>query len=79
MTREGIQENVLKLVTELSGMEGCAMEMDLMDDVGLSSIGVMDLICALEDAYNVKIPSRELRFVATVEDLVELIAQKTGG
>ena len=33
----------------------------------------MSLLSALEDEYGVKIPSRDLRFVATVSDLADLV------
>lgn len=79
MKREELQNVVCKLVSEISGLEECAPEMDLMDEAGLSSIAVMELLSVLEDMYKIKIPARELRFVATVEDLVDLVWNKVSG
>ena len=73
MKREDVQSTVLKLVAEAAGLDTCSPEMDLMDEVGLSSIAVMELLSVLEDRYKIKIPARELRFVATVADLAELV------
>ena len=79
MTRESIEKKILQVVCEISGMEECTLEMDLMDEVGMSSIAVMELICALEEEYGVKIPARALRFVATVEDMVDLVVERVSG
>lgn len=78
MNREEIEKKVKETVVGLAGLESCGLDMDLMDDIGLSSIEVMDLISGLEETYGIKIPSRSLRFVATVGDLVDLIQEKTG-
>ena len=76
MKREDVQSMVLKLVSEVSGLDTCSLEMDLVDEVGLSSIAVMELLSVLEDQYKIKIPARELRFVATIDDLAELVWKK---
>ena len=33
----------------------------------------MELLSVLEDQYKIKLPARDLRFVATVGDLAELV------
>ena len=73
MKREELLEKVQSMVCQISGREECPPELDLMEEAGLSSIEVMELFSALEDVYKVKIPARELRFVATVEDLADLV------
>ena len=73
MKREELLKYVQNMVCQISGREECPPELDLMDEAGLSSIEVMALLSSLEEAYGIKIPSRELRFVATVEDLAELV------
>lgn len=50
--------------------------MDLMDEIGFSSIEVMELVSYVEEDFGVRITSRDLRKVATPEDLAELIAGK---
>lgn len=73
MKQEDVQNTVLKLVAEAAGLDACSPEMDLMDEAGLSSIAVMELLSVLEDQYKIKLPARDLRFVATVGDLAELV------
>ena len=73
MKQEELLEKVQRMVCQISGREDCPPEMDLMDEAGLSSIEIMSLLSALEDEYGVKIPSRDLRFVATVSDLADLV------
>ena len=72
MKREELLEKVQSMVCQVSGREECPPELEL-EEAGLSSIEVMELFSALEDVYKVKIPARELRFVATVEDLADLV------
>lgn len=73
MKREEILENVQNMVGRLSDREECPPDLDLMDEAGLSSIEIMELLCSLEDTYGVKIAPRDLRLVATVEDLAGLV------
>ena len=76
MDREEILKTVQEAVMQITGREDCSPEMDLMEEAGLSSIEVMRLLSALEDRFGVKIPSRDLRFVATVEDMADLVLKK---
>lgn len=76
MKREEILENVQNMVGRLSDREECPPDLDLMDEAGLSSIEIMELLCSLEDTYGVKIAPRDLRLVATVEDLAGLVWEK---
>lgn len=47
-----------------------------MDEIGFSSIEMMELISYAEKEFDVKIASRELRLVATPADLTRLIEEK---
>lgn len=76
MTHKEILESVQKMVGQLSDREECPPDLDLMDEADLSSIEIMELLCRLEDMYGIKIAPRDLRLVATVEDLAGLVWEK---
>ena len=76
MTREEMEKEIMGWIREVADGEGISMEMDLMDDIGLSSIDVMDLVAKCEAAFHVKITSRDLRRIYTPGDLADLIESR---
>lgn len=42
-------------------------------DLGLSSYGKIQLICAIEDYFEIEIPNKELRHFKKVNDIVEYL------
>ena len=73
MEKQELEKRVVELVRETASMDNASLHMDLMDDVGLSSIDVMDLIAKCETIFSVKISARDLRKIYTVQDLADLI------
>jgi acyl carrier protein len=55
----------------------------IQNDLGLDSLGVMELVADVEDRFSVTIPNDVLTDISTVEDvakaLVKLKAQSTAG
>jgi len=52
-------------------------ESDLMNDLGLNSVKVMDLLLNIEDHFDVSIPLSELPDVRTVKDFAVLLEKMT--
>ncbi len=46
---------------------------------GLDSVRSMDLIIALEDAYDIEISDYEVAQLETVQDVLDIVNQKRGG
>ena len=76
MKREEMEKEIMGWIREVADGDGISMDMDLMDDIGLSSIDVMDLVAKCEAAFRVKITSRDLRRVYTPADLADLIESR---
>lgn len=76
MDRRQIEEKIMEEIKEISEGEEYSLDMDLMDEIGFSSIEMMELISYAEKEFEVKIASRELRLVATPADLTRLIEEK---
>ena len=78
-TKEDILQQVLdilkpivpKKVTEVTA------ELDLVNDLGLDSLKVMEILENLEDTFDISIPINILPGIRTVEDLVVEIQKLT--
>lgn len=76
MKKSEIEMRIMKQIRQMPDRGDCTADMDLMDEIGFSSIEVMELVAYVEEDFGVHITSRDLRRVATPEDLAELIAGK---
>ncbi len=47
----------------------------IMNDLGLDSLGVMELVSDVENRFNVSIPSEMFDKIATVEDVARAVTQ----
>ena len=68
--RENYAVRLKELVNQLAE-EGVVVEVDsdLVDDVGLSSIEIMELVEQLEDEYDLSFPLNDLAEIRTITDL----------
>lgn len=53
--------------------EQITMETNLLNDLGLSSLDVVNMIVAFEDEFGIEIPDRKLSELVTVGDAVKLL------
>jgi acyl carrier protein len=80
MERSEIQVKMTELLVQELGLDrdkikpGASFEKDLEVD----SLGVVELLMALEDAFGVTIPDDEAERIVTVADALDLIAEKLG-
>lgn len=47
----------------------------IQNDLGLDSLGVMELVADMEDRFSVSIPNEQLTELATVDDVVKLVVK----
>lgn len=78
MNQKEIFANVKKALIEKLEVEESeiTLEADLRDDLGGSSLELVDLIMELERESKIKIDLEELRTLHTVKDVVALIEKK---
>ncbi len=81
MDRSEIESRLTKVLTEELGLDESqiTMEADLEDDLEIDSLGVVELLMALEDAFGVKIPDEEAEDIRTVGETVDLLEAKLAG
>lgn len=76
MNRQEINSVLEELIKMISETDGYSTDMDLSDDLGLSSIDIMSLLTACERKFAVKIPAKQLRLISTADDLADYIESK---
>ncbi len=52
---------------------------DIVEDLGMDSLGVMNFVMAIEDYYDISIPLDRIAQVETVGDLIRAVEEMRGG
>ena len=68
-------EQIKEMIVEELGVEESQVteSVSFKDDLGADSLDLFELVMALEEDYDVEIPSEELENIATVEDVMEYL------
>lgn len=69
-----MKQKINDILADVSGADaGSILETTrLVDDLGLTSFDLADIIVSIEDEYGVSIPDEELQSLQTVGDVYEL-------
>lgn len=79
MTNEDLNQKVYRVIRSSTETElELSQDLHLITEMGLSSVEIMLLISDLEDAFDLELPVSELRNVATVGQLCQVIRQEIG-
>ena len=75
MSSEEIFDKVKEIIIEQLGVteSSITMEASFIDDLGADSLDIVELIMALEEAFDIEIPDADAEKVATVGDVVDYI------
>ena len=78
MERAEIESKLTGLLVEELGLDGdkITMQSRFEEDLEVDSLGVVELLMALEDNFGVKIPDEEAEQITTVGEAVDLVEQK---
>jgi acyl carrier protein len=81
MERSEIESKLVDLLVDELGLErdDITMEAKFEEDLDVDSLGVVELLMALEDNFEVKIPDEEAEKITTVGEAAELVNQKLNG
>jgi len=60
MAKEEVMEKFKKVFVEKTGIDSFNEEDKFIDDLGLDSLGVMDLITGLEEEFNITVPDSDI-------------------
>ncbi len=74
-----IENKVREIVCQQLDVDGdqVKMETSFVDDLGADSLAVVELVLALEEAFEIDIPDEDTERLRTFKDAVDYIAAKT--
>ena len=76
-TRQTVRDEILKLFVQHAPTGAEVTESShLVADLGIDSLGVAELLAAIEDKFNLKIPDATLGEVDTVADVTAAIESR---
>jgi len=81
MERSEIEAKMVDLLVEELGIDRdkIAMSSKFEEDLEVDSLGVVELLMALEDNFDVNIPDEEAEKITTVSEAVDIVAGKVNG
>jgi len=70
-------ENVKSFIAQKTGKDSDDIKLDatLVDDLGLDSVDISELLMDLEEAFNVKIEDEHIEAFPTVQSVVDYVNQ----
>ena len=74
------EDRVRRIVCEQLGVgeEEVTLSASFIDDLGADSLDTVELVMALEEAFDIEIPDEAAEGIATVGDAVKFIEEKKG-
>jgi len=80
MERTEVEAKLIDLLVEELGLERdkITMEASFDEDLEVDSLGVVELLMALEDNFGVAIPDEEAEKITTVGQAASLVMEKLG-
>ena len=81
MERVEIESKLTELLVEELGLDADKITMDATfeEDLEVDSLGVVELLMALEDNFGVTIPDEEAESIGTVGQAVDIVESKLQG
>lgn len=81
MDRAEVESKMTDLLVEELGLDRdkITMEATFEEDLEVDSLGVVELLMALEDTFGVAIPDEEAEAIGTVGQAVDVVMEKLGG
>ncbi len=80
MDRPEVEAKMTDLLVDELGLERdkITMEATFEEDLEVDSLGVVELLMALEDNFGVNIPDEEAEAITTVGQAVDVVMEKLG-
>jgi len=72
---EEIRSDLADIVNEVAGVPAADVQLDksFTDDLGMDSLGMVEVVVAAEEKFGVKIPDDDVKNLRTVGDAVSYI------
>jgi len=75
-----VEERVKKIISEILGLDESEIKREarFVEDLGVESLDVVEMIAAMEEEFNIEIPEEEAEKNVTVGEAIEYIKKKLG-
>lgn len=75
-----VEQKVKQIIVEQLGVDENQVDAkaSFVDDLGADSLDIVELVMALEEAFNLDVPDEDAEKLKTVEDAINYIKGKTG-
>jgi acyl carrier protein len=75
MDKEAIKSKIIDIIANQLGVdkEIVTPEANVVDDLGADSLDVVELVMALEEAFDVEIPDEDAEKIRTVKDIFDYL------
>jgi len=72
---EEVYEKVKKIISETLGVDEKEVKSGsrLVDELGVDSIGMLDLLLKFEDEFNISIPDQDAEKITRVQDIIDYL------
>ena len=72
-------EKLQQLYNDISGHEDIKLDPQMkLKDLDLSSLGLVQLICAIEDEFDIEISNKDLKSFKSVKNVVDYLEKVIG-
>jgi acyl carrier protein len=81
MERAEIESRMIDLLVDELGIDRdkITMEATFEEDLEVDSLGVVELLMAIDDAFGVEIPDEDAEQITTVREAIDMVAGFLGG
>lgn len=75
---EALQQQIRGLVCEQLGVDAAELrpESDILEDLGADSLDVVELVMALEEAFDIEVPDEDAEGMRTIGDVEQYVASR---
>ena len=76
MKREEVLEKFKTIFEERTGINEFREEDKFIDDLGLDSLGIMDVVAGIEEEFDISVPDEDIGKLTTVKSAIDYIMEK---
>jgi acyl carrier protein len=68
-----MKDRILKILLASPKIENVTPQSNLVTDFGLSSLDLAEIVCDIEDEFDLEIPEKDLVRIKTLQDIYDYI------
>ena len=71
-------DRIRSIVADQLGVElvDCSADASILDDLGADSLDVVELVMALEDAFDIEVPDEDVENIRTIGDVEKYVSSR---